>query len=98
MLQDLCDNICNAAADAHCDGLLLNQCLSSCYQFTAAAEQSAQCANTTYAFLTCVNALPNICDLNDDTVCGSDTVVSCIVAYCQAHPGTMECGAIRGQQ
>lgn len=98
MLDDLCDNICTAGADAHCKDLKLGDCLSSCYSFVAVVENTAQCATAAYGYFTCVNALTNICDLNDVTVCNSADATKCALAYCQQHPGAVECTSVSGPQ
>jgi len=98
MLDDLCENICTRGANARCDGIELADCRSSCYSFAALVENTAQCATAAYRYLACVNALPNICELNDETVCSSTEVVQCALAYCQQHPGTVECTSTSAPQ
>lgn len=93
---ELCDKICTAGAEAKCQGIELGDCLSSCYEFVAITDHAAQCSSAAYAYLTCVNGLTNICDLADDSICSGADVAKCAVAYCQAHPGALECTSVSG--
>jgi hypothetical protein len=97
-LDDLCEKICTRGANARCEGIELAECRSSCYAFAGAAENTSQCATMAYRYLACVNALPNICNLNDETLCSSTEVVECVLQYCSENPGAPECISVSGPQ
>ncbi len=91
MLDDLCENICATAASAKCNGIELTECTTSCFSFAEVVENTAQCATAAYNYLACVNALTNICDLDNDTICNDADVIQCALEYCRQHPGAVEC-------
>lgn len=91
MLDDLCKDICTTASRARCVGIELTNCTTSCFSFAELVENTAPCATAAYDYLTCVNELTNICDLDNDTICSEADIIQCALEYCRQHPGAVEC-------